>query len=88
MTSLNISLPKPLKNYVEAQVNSGHYSTPSEYLRTLIREDRTKKERDRIEAMLLKSVQSGEPREANKEFWEKKQRELGNGGRRKKNTRS
>ncbi len=76
MTSLNISLPKPMKQYVEAQVNTGSYSTPSEYLRTLIREDQSKKERDRIEAMLLESVNSGEPLEVNKAFWEKKRRDL------------
>ena len=76
MTSLNISLPKLMKDYVETQVNAGSYSTPSEYLRTLIREDQYKKERDRIEAILLESVNSGEPIEVNKAFWEKKHRDL------------
>lgn len=40
MTSLNISLPEPLKSYVESKVASGDYSTPSEYLRELIRQDK------------------------------------------------
>jgi antitoxin ParD1/3/4 len=31
MTSLNISLPEPLKHYVEGQVASGDWGTPSEY---------------------------------------------------------
>ena len=76
MTSLNISLPKPMKQYVEAQVNAGSFSTPSEYLRTLIRDDQAKKERDRVEAMLLESVKSGEPIAVDKAFWEKKHRDL------------
>ena len=37
MTSLNISLPEPLKQYVERQVASGDWGTPSEYVRELIR---------------------------------------------------
>ena len=43
MTSLNISLPEPLKQYVEAQVASGGWGTPSEYLRELIRQDKERR---------------------------------------------
>jgi antitoxin ParD1/3/4 len=39
MPSLNVSLPKVLKNYVEGQVASGDSGTPSEYVRELIRQD-------------------------------------------------
>jgi antitoxin ParD1/3/4 len=39
MTSLNISLPEALKKYVEGQVASGDWGTPSEYIRELIRQD-------------------------------------------------
>jgi antitoxin ParD1/3/4 len=40
MTSLNISLPETLKAYVEGQVASGDWGTPSEYVRELIRQDK------------------------------------------------
>jgi antitoxin ParD1/3/4 len=40
MTSLNISLPEALKAYVEGQVASGDWGTPSEYVRELIRQDK------------------------------------------------
>lgn len=43
MTSLNISLPEALKDYVEGQVASGDWSTPSEYVRELIREDKERR---------------------------------------------
>lgn len=43
MTTLNISIPKPLRNYVEFQAAAGNYST-SEYLRHLIREDQIRHE--------------------------------------------
>ena len=43
MTSLNISLPETLKAYVEGQVASGDWGTPSEYVRELIRQDKERR---------------------------------------------
>jgi len=43
MTSLNISLPEALKKYVEGQVASGDWGTPSEYVRELIRQDKERR---------------------------------------------
>ena len=43
MTSLNISLPEPLKEYIEGQVASGDWGTPSEYVRELIRQDKERR---------------------------------------------
>ena len=43
MTSLNISLPEALKKYVEGQVASGDWGTPSEYIRELIRQDKQRR---------------------------------------------
>ncbi len=76
MTSLNVSLPKPLKTYVEAHVQRGGYSTPSEYVRALIRQEQRREEQARIEALLLEGVASGEPIEVNKAHWTKKRRFL------------
>jgi antitoxin ParD1/3/4 len=43
MTSLNISLPEALKEYVERQVATGDWGTPSEYVRELIRQDKERR---------------------------------------------
>jgi antitoxin ParD1/3/4 len=43
MTSLNISLPEALKSYVEGQVASGDWGTPSEFIRELIRQDKERR---------------------------------------------
>jgi antitoxin ParD1/3/4 len=43
MTSLNISLPEALKEYVEGQVASRDWGTPSEYVRELIRQDKERR---------------------------------------------
>jgi len=52
MTSLNISLPEALKEYVEAQVASGDWGTPSEFVRELIRRDKERRIGD-LEASLI-----------------------------------
>ena len=57
MTSLNISLPDPLKAYVEEQVASGDFGTPSEFVRSLIREDKEKRH-ERLEADLIHALQT------------------------------
>lgn len=59
MTSLNISLPDPLKAYVEDRVASGDFGTPSEFVRSLIRQDKERR-REHIEAQLLEALDSRE----------------------------
>ena len=76
LASLNISLPQPLKDYVEAQVKEGGYSTPSEYVRELVRRDRKQRAEERLEALLLEGLNSGEPVEITSEYWENKRRQL------------
>lgn len=43
MQSMNISLPDPLKQFVDGQVSQGRYSSPSEYVCELIRADEKRK---------------------------------------------
>lgn len=76
MASLNISLPQSLKDYVEAQVSAGGYSTPSEYLRELLRQDQKQRTEDKLEALLLDGLRSGDPIEITPEYWENKRRQL------------
>ena len=59
MTSLNISLPEPLKAYIESKVEAGDYGTPSEYVRDLIRRDKQTGV-VRLEAELLAAIRSGD----------------------------
>jgi len=59
MTSLNISLPDPLKAYVEDRVASGDFGTPSEFIRNLIRQDKEQR-RSLLETELLEALRSKE----------------------------
>lgn len=59
MSSLNISLPETLKAYVEGQVATGDWGTPSEYIRELIRRDKERRFAD-LENKLLQAAK-GQP---------------------------
>lgn len=44
MGTMNISLPDPMKNWVEEQAKTGRYANSSDYVRDLIRRDRARRE--------------------------------------------
>ncbi len=60
MQSMNISLPDPLKAFVDGQIARGRYSSVSEYVRELIRADEKRKAEDQLEALLLEGLQGEE----------------------------
>ena len=39
MATMNVSLPDPMKDWVEAQAGTGRYANASDYVRDLIRRD-------------------------------------------------
>ena len=49
MATMTISLPDPMKEWVEAQIRAGDYASSSDYVRDLIRKDR--EQRDRLNAL-------------------------------------
>ncbi len=71
MASLHISLPDALREWVDSLIEGGDYSTPSEYLRELIRIDQRRKAEERLDALLLEGFSSGAPEEATDEYWER-----------------
>ena len=66
--SMNISLPEPLKQFVDGQIATGRYSSASEYVRELIREDEKRKAQERLETLLLEGLQ-GEETELTRDDW-------------------
>ena len=76
MASLNISLPQSLKDYVETQVRESGYSTPSEFVRELVREDQKRRAERKLETLLLEGLDSGDPIDITPEYWEGKRKQL------------
>ena len=69
MTSLNISLPEPMREWIEAQIKHGRYGNASEYLRDLIRRDQERQAQERLEGLLLDGVKSGPASPLTKQDW-------------------
>ena len=45
MATMNVSLPAPMKDWVEDQAQTGRYSNASDYVRDLIRRDQERAEK-------------------------------------------
>ena len=76
-TTLNISLPKPLKRFVEEQTAAEGYTSASEYIRELIRAARRRRARGhQLETLLLEGLDSGPCVEADDAYWETKEKGL------------
>jgi antitoxin ParD1/3/4 len=55
---MNVSLPTELRELVDQKIERDRYSSASEYVRELIREDMKREARDRVDAILLNSLAS------------------------------
>lgn len=69
MTTVNISLPDPMKSFVDSQVTEGMYGSVSDYIRTLIREDQKRKAQEELEKKLLAALDDGNVKEVTPEFF-------------------
>lgn len=60
MATMNISLPDPMRDWVESRLNSGQYASVSDYVRDLIRHDQEDAEkRQALTRALIEGEESG-----------------------------
>ncbi|MCA6597633.1 MAG: type II toxin-antitoxin system ParD family antitoxin [Pseudanabaena sp.] len=76
MTTVNISVPDSMKAFIDEQVAKGGYSTTSEYIRQLLRQEAERVAQARLETLLLEGLDSGEPIEINDDWWQQKRIQL------------
>lgn len=55
MSTMNVSLPKSMKDFIDTQVAKRSYSTSSEYLRDLVRREQ---DREHLRGLLLEGAKS------------------------------
>jgi len=64
MATMTVSLPDPMKDWIEAQISQGDYASTSDYVRDLVRRDRARREQeltlDALRQKLAASRNSGE----------------------------
>jgi len=83
ITSINISLPKKLRAEIEQKLERESYGSVSEYLRELIRRDLRAQATEKVDAMLLEGLASGEGKPVGPAFWRKLKAEVGKARRRR-----
>jgi len=76
MASLHVSLSDEMRSFVDQQVQGGAYHNHSEYVRDLIRHDQERKARERVDALLLEGLASGEPKALTSEDWQEIREEV------------
>ena len=60
MATMNVSLPEPMKHWIEEQVATGRYGNSSDYVRDLVRRDQERAEaRQKLQDMVDQSIASG-----------------------------
>lgn len=62
MATMNVSIPDPMKEWVENQTSDGRYANTSDYVRDLIRKDQVRQEAiATLQAAITEGIESGEP---------------------------
>ena len=60
MATMNISLPDPMKDWVETQAQGGRFSNTSDYVRDLIRKDQDRAAKiARLQTLINEGLASG-----------------------------
>ena len=58
---MNISVPDPMKDWVQTQIDDGKYASSSDYVRDLIRKDQQDKEKlTALQAAITLGIESGQ----------------------------
>ena len=57
---MNVSLPAPLKRWVDETARKGDFGTASEYIRHVLRNERRRQLREETDSLLLEGLDSGE----------------------------
>ena len=62
MATMNVSLPDPMKTWVEARLKDGSFSNTSDYVRHLIRRDQERAQAiDALQQAIDEGLKSGAP---------------------------
>ncbi|HVZ83867.1 MAG TPA: type II toxin-antitoxin system ParD family antitoxin [Terracidiphilus sp.] len=69
MTTLTISLPDSLREFIDREVEAKGYGNVSEYVRGLLREAQARDADARLETLLLEGLAQGDAERLSAAFW-------------------
>ena len=70
MSDITITLPDPMKEYIDAQLASGQYSSVTEFFNCLLREDQKRRAKEILRTKMHEADASGESEEITPGYWE------------------
>jgi len=70
---MHISLPPEMREYVREVMEREGFASESEYVRSLVREDRRRRAKDELDKSLIAGLKSGELREVTPDLWREMQ---------------
>jgi antitoxin ParD1/3/4 len=77
VATMNISVPDPMKDWVQAQIDEGKYASSSDYVRDLIRKDQEEKDKlAALQAAITLGIESGDAGELDMDAIKKRARQL------------
>lgn len=76
MATMNISLPDPLKHFIDDEVREGRFSSASDYMRDLVRERQRAKAEDTLKQLIAEGLASGSAGEVTSATFDQMRQEL------------
>jgi antitoxin ParD1/3/4 len=70
MSALTVSLSDDAREFVEAEATAGGFESPDSYIQGLIRAEQKRKAREKLEALIIEGLESGEPTPMTAEDWD------------------
>lgn len=69
LASMNVSLPKGMRDWMRQRMKDRGFANASEYVRQLIRQDADEAHEEEVDRLLEEGLNSGEPIPVTPEFW-------------------
>lgn len=71
MATMNVSLPDPLKRFVDDEVREGGFASTSDYMRDLIRQRQRAKAEELLRRLIAEGMASGPAEALEPDFFDK-----------------
>jgi len=71
MATMNVSLPDPLKQFVDEEVREGGFASTSDYMRDLIRQRKRAKAEELLRSLIAEGLASGPSEPLEPDFFDK-----------------
>ena len=76
MATMNVSLPDPLKQFVDEEVREGGFASTSDYMRDLIRQRQREKAADFLRQLIAEGLASGPAEPVTRDTFAQMRKEL------------